>query len=417
MPPDVYPFRTPAIAVRQPLGELFITRIPADILLDVAFSDRLEVNVVNEGVSPYGLTGSQRAQQEPRLKEIGRYINTVEAAFPNAFILAANYLEDGRIEDLASADRWLIQSEGATSRCLSLHIPTNRRMAAIVDGQHRLGGFKYAITERRSMDLVCAVYLDLPNPYQAYLFATINFNQKKVDRSLAYELFGFDLESEEPEAWSPEKLAVFLCRKLNVEDGSPFQGHVVVAAQDDERLLPNATTEWRVSTATIVDGILGLISKNPKNDKMEMYSVEAEAGRRRQMLKDDGSPCRALYLAVNDLALYKVALNYFVAVRDVLWHEVSPSSYIRKTVGIQALFDVTKKILEKRFKEDKDISVAYFSKYLTPAASVDFGDTYFQASGAGRSHIRKTILFANGMITEADCSNEEVEHYKRLLHK
>jgi hypothetical protein len=40
--------------------------------------------------------------------------------------------------------------------------------------------------EHRDMELLCVVFIDLPTPYHAYIFATINFNQKKVDRSLTY---------------------------------------------------------------------------------------------------------------------------------------------------------------------------------------------------------------------------------------
>jgi hypothetical protein len=46
------------------------------------------------------------------------------------------------------------------------------------------------------MSLVCSVYFDLPRPFQAQLFATINSTQKRVDRSLTYELFGYNIVEE-----------------------------------------------------------------------------------------------------------------------------------------------------------------------------------------------------------------------------
>lgn len=67
---------------------------------------------------------------------------------------------------------------------------------------------------------------DLPLAYQAYLFATININQRKVDKSLAYEQFGYNLDDEEPESWAPDKLAVFFTRRLNLNPesiASPYQ--------------------------------------------------------------------------------------------------------------------------------------------------------------------------------------------------
>ena len=76
------------------------------------------------------------------------------------------------------------------------------RSASIIDGQHRLHAFDKLPTDalERSMELLCVVFLELPTPYHAYVFATINFNQKRVDRSLAYELFGFDVD-ERPVQW------------------------------------------------------------------------------------------------------------------------------------------------------------------------------------------------------------------------
>ncbi|MBR0324911.1 MAG: hypothetical protein IIX11_02130, partial [Selenomonadales bacterium] len=39
-------------------------------------------------------------------------------------------------------------------------------------------------------------------------------NQKRVDKSLTLELFGYDLDNEPSNTWSPEKLAVFLTRSF-----------------------------------------------------------------------------------------------------------------------------------------------------------------------------------------------------------
>ena len=123
------------------------------------------------------------------------------------------------------------------------------------------------------MPLICSVFLDLPKPFQAQLFATINSTQKAVDRSLTFELFGYNVEDESPDRWTPDKLAVFLTRKLGTESSSPLRGRITVAPKRDvglEQLA--AATDWRVSTAVMVDGILRLISANPKRDANPSYS-------------------------------------------------------------------------------------------------------------------------------------------------
>ena len=123
--------------------------------------------------------------------------------------------------------------------------------------------------------LVCSVFFDLPKPYQAFLFAIINSNQKSVDKSQTYELFGYDIQDEPPEAWTPEKLSVFLCRKLNIEKDSPLNNRIIISAENDIVLGISAARKegrWMISTATVVDGILRLISGNPKEDAYIMHT-------------------------------------------------------------------------------------------------------------------------------------------------
>ena len=46
------------------------------------------------------------------------------------------------------------------------------------------------------MELLCAIFVDLPKPFQAQLFATINSTQKPVNKSLTYEMFGYNVDDE-----------------------------------------------------------------------------------------------------------------------------------------------------------------------------------------------------------------------------
>jgi DNA phosphorothioation-associated DGQHR protein 1 len=361
----------------------------------------------------FGLVGGQREKKDVRLREIGRFINTVEAAFPNSVILGANYREDGVLEE-DPEKRWLVRRvTGSTG--YELEIPTGAKLARIVDGQHRLDGFQYANPERLDMTMLTAVYLDLPLAFQAYLFATINFNQKKVDRSLAYQLFAFSVEDEPPECWSPDKLAVFLSRKLGVDEASPFRGHIVVAAQNDEILLNLGEGEhWKVSTATVVDGILRLYSAKPQADRDLMHQRALQEGRSRKVLGEDGTPLRGLYLSGNDTAIYKCVLNFFKAAERTLWAKANERSYIRKTVGIQALFDTMRATL-RDFEQKKNISEAFFEKHLATSSPVDFSDRFFQASGIGRSHIARVLQVRAGLTT-LDETSQDIVDYRKLCN-
>ncbi|MFJ2969564.1 DGQHR domain-containing protein [Pseudomonas fulva] len=370
-------FEGPALRVRQPLGTFYVISISAEKLLHLCYSDKAELS--EDG---FNITGTQRIEDEKRQREISDFIGTEEAAFPNSIILGANYDEEGNyIESEAS---WSV--EGDEEGSLRLRIPSKLKMASIIDGQHRLRSFRYADPDRRiNFDLICSVYLDLPIPYHAYLFSTINFNQRKVDKSLAYNLFGFDIEATDPKAWVPETLAVSIARRLNVEDG-PFKGAVslgVVGGGVDSQ-------DFNVSMATIVDGLLKLYSKKPKSDRSKMMSIPKEK-RDRKVLDGDGSPLRFLYRNGLDEVIYEVVTNYFVAVASIFWEDVAPGSYIKKTVGVQALFDVLLKLLDN-FESNLDGEVADFVEKLAPAARAGLDFSRAQASGAGRTYIKNEIL-------------------------
>lgn len=408
-----FPFKITAIKIKQPFGEFFLTSIPAEVLLTVTYPDPLRIKEKAPKAGRYPLTGTQRADSISRLAEIGRFIDTVEAVFPTPIILAANYRqEDGEIED-NEGKRWKLTHKG--DNLYEIEIPSATKLASIVDGQHRLLGFeRAAIEDRQKMDLACSIFFDLPNPYQAYIFATVNFNQKKVDRSLAFELFGFDTEQEEPQSWTPDKTAVFLCRKLNTDPDSAFYKHIIVTAKDDNLLFPaGEDPSWFVSTACVVEGIMKLFSKAPKLDRAAMFAKET-AFRKRSDLGDDNQPLRTLFRETNDLAIYEMVKNYFAAVDEFFWSKLAGNSLTKKTVGIQAFFDVLL-VLSKEAVEQKDISKNFFSLRLKPASEIDFTDPFFSSTTTGRTRLKNSLLFAMGLILEQDLKEQDRADYKRVV--
>lgn len=404
--------KVPALRLEQPVGVFYATSIPAARLLDLCFTDRLRAIPSGDG---YELDGSQRELVDRRLRVIGRYINTRESAFPNSIILAANYRSDNGEIEADEALRWRIESTD-NDECLSLVIPTDTPLAAIIDGQHRLFGFTRAELTRQAMPVLCSVFLDLPRPFQAYLFATINSTQKPVDRSQTYELFGYNVENEPEDEWSPDKLAVFLARKLNTDPESPFFGRILVSAENDivlSRAEARSAGRWMVSMATIVDGIVRLISTSPKEDA-DFLRTARGTNRKKLTTKRprDRSPLRTLYLETLDKVLYVAVFNFFASAFSVAGpdhEEIKSESFLTKTVGIQALFDVLRELAASALDE-KDFSQKRFIGKLQPLAEIDFShDGFQQASGQGRSLIRRAILFALGVeqsrLTEAQIAD------------
>ena len=397
-----------ALKIVQPLASFFITKMRADDLLKVSFSEELQY-IDEQG----RLKGNQRPKNENRLKSIAKYIDSVEMSFPNCIIISANYDKNtGEIVDDEKV-RWSVKEIG--NDLYEINIPTNQKIAAVIDGQHRLNAFEYVSKEdRKSMELVCAVFFDLSNAYQAFLFATINGNQKKVDKGLALEQFGFNVEDEESTSWTPEKFAVYYCRKLNFKP-SALTGKIKLSPQYSEDLFKEFKgSDFYISTATIVDGILSLISSNPKRDRVEMGQKHIFKGRSRKMVKDfrDSSPLRDFYINNKDEIIFSIIKKYFEDVNTVLWERTDSNTYIKKTVGVQALFDLLKKIL----KEETNYDIIKYSKYLNAFSGVDFSDNFFQASGVGKSRIKRIMFVANNFYQISEIKEEEQSDIKRLLN-
>src|SRR5690606_6209223 len=85
-----------------------------------------------------------------------------------------------------------------------------------------------------------------------------------------------------------------------------FFNHIKVAPQNDQFLLTynQKDLDWIISTATVVDGFLRLISTNPKRDADSLRKLD-EKSRKRSVLIKDTSPLRDFYLENNDLLINK----------------------------------------------------------------------------------------------------------------
>lgn len=402
-----FPIIAPAVRVEQPLGTFYAVSLPAAALLEICFTERLTARPGGDGLV-YSLEGVQRERQEKRLRDIAAYIDREDSAFPNSIILGANYTQSGHLfgesedDHLATAEyskRWSILEDNSGRP--SLTIPSSERLAAVIDGQHRLFAFALARSDRRSTQLLCSVYMDLPKPYQAQLFATINSTQKPVDRSLTYELFGYNVDDEAERFWSPDKLAVFLARRLAVEQDSPLRGRITLSPANELQSRPyDKDRDLRVSMAVVVQGIVRLISSDPKRDANFLHTIEGAVRFVRRPRSDlekryaDRSPMRAMYINGNDALIYAAVKNFLTAVDQLFWSVADAGSFIRKTVGVQALFDVLRLELPKMISR-RDLSVRAFLHLLDQAAEIDFREERFRSpSGSGRTLIRKALLEA-----------------------
>ncbi|MGF1720335.1 DGQHR domain-containing protein [Vibrio kyushuensis] len=362
-----------AIKVKQPFSDYYICKIPSDVLRTISYTLKA---VNNDGE----VQGVQRTLNSKRLQEIAQFIDSDSGAFPNPIILGANFKESGRYADEGSKIEF--RSIDDTDDIYEVVIPQNSQLMSIIDGQHRLFAFDQADT---SMDLSCSIYEDLATPYQAFLFSTINYNQGKVDKSLAYQLFGYEIDSIDPIEWPPETLAVYFVRELNKEE--PLLNRVKYRTADEKNLTKRereALPPWRFSTSSIVEAILSLISHNPKEDRYLMNTKQRadENGivGRSVLHSDSRYPLRDLYISGNDKAISDVLSLALNATNDIFWKEVDDNNFLKKTVGVACMFKYLKAVLIKE-GVSLDTMENKFPKYLENIKHhEDFSDTTLYTS-------------------------------------
>lgn len=393
--------RIKAIKVIQPLGEFYITKIKARDLLKISTSQVARYD--KEG----NIIGHQRPIDPDRLKAIAKFIQSEEMSFPSSIIIAANVNASGIIYD-DEDNRWKIEPTNI-SDIYELDIPEHCISSLIIDGQHRLKAFEEESLDDncRNIELVCSIFFDLPGAYQAYLFATINGNQKRVDKSLALELFGINLDNEPQNTWSPEKLAVYITRKFNFTKGTPLEGKIRLAPLTDGE---TDKSKWLLSTAAMVDGITKLISSNPQRDRDELTRKRKfYENKTRTVLKDlsDKSVLRDLYIENRDDEIYSILFNYFSSINNILWSNAEQNSIINKTIGISALYDVLKSLLEK------DKSISDFDECIEKLVCIPYTDNYFSLSGKGKTRLKRVMKYHIGLITQQELKEEDMEHLQK----
>ena len=362
------------------------------------------------------LLGNQRELQLQRLKAIASYVDGVDSAFPNSVILAA---PSEQADDL-EGEPWRL--ERSDDGCDHIVIPRSAAKASVVDGQHRLYSFFHSqIKQRQEFELLCSVFFDMPSIVRAFVFATINTTQKAVRRGMALNLYGYDIEDEPRERWSPEKLAVFLVRRLNFDEDSPLWARVKIDAEGAPVpiLLPGATRA--LSLAALVDGVLRQISRRPKSDREHLRSERLWKRAKRRDLESDPTPLREWYRKERDADLYALLVVYAGILDRLFWREGEKRSMLTRAVGVRALFDFLAQGLSRmpKIAENWDSSaqapLSSLEHALQPAVQIDFANPYFEATGRGQKRILNALMVAAGWRQLAEFEGTDREELQALV--
>lgn len=319
----------------------------------------------------------QRLTSDDRVFKIIKYlINQSKSnnfvTFPLNFILSINLIEDQEIESESNYINFL-NDNGVDNELKvaffdkkdNLIVIPENKIILIVDGQHRLAALKYLyyalegkednlqeneinfikkikktlLTESldtqnllfniKEFEICATILLDFDVYEQAKVFADVNFNQKPVNKSLYYDIYGSFPNEDHNDIYIVHNW----CQRLNEDNDSVLK--------DKIKMLGNGP--GFVSQAFLCDELLPLVRKGGIWEKiMNDYVNERED-------------------KTDELLLF--IKKYFEGVRDkfinepALWPNQketasSTNSILLKTTGLAALI----KLIPSFYKEYKDSS-------------------------------------------------------------
>lgn len=307
----------PCLRARQPIGDIFVAAIPHSKLEKMTYFDVRRRLQEERDVERY--LGIQRPLDEKRVKQLATYVNLVDASFPSSIIVALS-------EDYVSFDEARGVMTVRNFREGEVEASTAIRMVGrVLDGQHRIAGLEAFSGD--DFDLSVTIFIGADIADQAHIFATVNIEQTKVNKSLVYDLY------ELSRSRSPQKTCHNIVVALDRDSDSPFHGRI-------KRL--GLATENRVfepiTQSTLVEGLIDYISSDPKIDRDLLL-------RGKSLSKASGDelfkrPLRNMFLAGEDLKIIQIIYNYFSAVQQCwpdAWNERGRGFMLNRTNGVRAL--------------------------------------------------------------------------------
>lgn len=317
---DVISRRFPALKAQQPIGDIFLASINHKLIQQITFFDVRRRLQAERDVERY--LGIQRPLRDDRVDDLKEYVNYIDATFPTSVIIAVDadhvsYDEKKREMTLSNTRKGNKKPDTAF-----------RNLCRVIDGQHRIAGLQGFKGE--NFDLLVSIFVGSDIADQAYVFATVNLEQTKVNKSLAIDLF--DLAKTR----SPTKTCHNIAVALDTTKGSPLYHRI-------KRL--GVATEGRtgetITQATFVSLLQGYISDEPKQDRDLLLR-----GEKLQLVSglDDRRLCfRNMFIREKDVEIGKIVENYFLAVQKrwpAAWNFGGEGLILNRTNGFRALMRI-----------------------------------------------------------------------------
>lgn len=327
------------IALDQPIGTLYLTKIKASILNNMTESDVRRA--YNDTFNYNETKGLQRKLSEQRVKSIKNYCLSGNAIFPTPIIISA------------PRDYFNINEKNEEIIIKYSEMLKEKIYCSTVDGQHRLKGIEEA-GMLEEFELPVLVGIGLNKGQEIELFSTINGNQKPVNRSLLIDLYG---ELDKP---SLEKIGNKIAKVMNNNKNSALYGKIKMLGVKD------SNNVQYVSQSTFVDGFLSLVTNNIKKDNNDLVN------RRSLAPLDEQKYIFREYINQDEIVQVSyICLKYFNEVSATLKKfDSSLTERFYKSIGFFSLFyllrdvypyflkmanfSILKKCFEQYFNEFKD---------------------------------------------------------------
>lgn len=312
-----------AFQLTQGDTNLYVTKLSLEELANPGFSKP-------DAWTPGNREGYQRMPKERRFKRIADYISGEEASkplLPQALILNSRHNLTFRPDDSGS-------SLGM------LEIPKEAMPLYEVDGQHRIGGIRRALSEDPSLSsfpIPVVITENLPQLDEAVLFYVINHEQKKVPTDLAQRII------EQKMTDTDMKLKI-------IAEGK----------------------DWIPVGTRIVD-ILNAEPNNPWHQMIEVPGQGSRTGTKQVSFVQSLKPiltAGGVYQKLDAEQIAELLIRYWRALEKVFPTALSdPSNHvIRKTVGIFPLHSIATTVFDLAREDDRKITEDAILGILEPLA-------------------------------------------------
>lgn len=266
--------------------------------------------------------GVQRPFDSKRSRIIAEAIDSGDLFIPNSIIVNLKLRENElKLSDILTDDKKYLDLNKAKQILVEKGIAP-RELFFVIDGQHRLRAFEYVETSK--YNLIVTSFIDLYISEVADIFVQINYNQKPVNKSLAYDLLGIT-----ERVFPGYKLYHNVVDRLNSDVDSPFFDEIKMIG----------TGPGLISQASIISAI-------------EKYRLEKRLGYDEGKIEED-----KFYL------LLKIYFNSIKITYNEIWN--SKSTILTKSIGLRSMFKFMPDLINHMEKHSMKFDIENINRMLT----------------------------------------------------